>query len=177
MPEAAIYWFTGLSGAGKSTVAEGTVELLEKAGLRVLVLDGDDVRARLHKHLGFTPPEIEENNSLIACLCADNRDAYDVILVPIISPYARSRKAARQLLGEGFYEIYFDVDLAVLEERDTKGLYGMARRGEIDNLVGVSSSNTYEPPARPDLTISTGSQKVNQSIFLLHEFIIERYGG
>lgn len=175
MPRASVYWFTGLSGAGKSTVAEGALALLEKSEFKVLVLDGDDVRNRLHRHLGFTPAEIEENNSLIADLCADHRNDYDVILVPIIAPYARAREAARRKLGDQFHLVYFDVPLAVLEKRDTKGLYGLAERGEIDNLIGVSPSNIYEPPDAPDLTINTDAESVGGSVRRLVDYILARH--
>ena len=92
---AAVFWFTGLSGAGKTTIAEGVMRRLTEDGLRVLVLDGDDVRARLHRDLGFTEADIKENNALLVELCHTHRADHDAILVPIISPYACSRHAAR----------------------------------------------------------------------------------
>ena len=155
---AVIFWFTGLSGAGKSTLANGLRDALTNEGRRVLILDGDDVRTRLHRHLGFTPEDIRLNNELIVGLCEQHRADHDYILVPIISPYRDSRAAARRRLSPGFHEIYVRASLDVLHYRDTKGLYGAARRNEIDNLIGVSPSSPYEMPEAPDLEIDTGME-------------------
>ena len=97
MARALICWFTGLSGAGKSTVSLGVVAQLEAVGLNVHTLDGDAVRAWRHRHLGFTESEIKENNRLIVELGVEKRDVHDVILVPIISPFAESRRQAREM--------------------------------------------------------------------------------
>jgi len=98
MKMAKIFWFTGLSGAGKTSVAEGSIQVIEQKGLSVLVLDGDDVRVRFHRKLGFSEVDIKENNRLIARICQENMEQYHVILVPIISPFAESRHEARTLL-------------------------------------------------------------------------------
>src|SRR3989338_3709022 len=111
MKRALVFWFTGLSGSGKSTVADGVKPLLEKAGYKTIVLDGDEVRRRHATSLGFSEEDIKKNNSLIVGLCEETRQKYDVILVPIISPYAASRQEAKKRLGDGFYEIYFNADL------------------------------------------------------------------
>ncbi len=174
MSGAAVFWFSGLSGAGKSTVAEGAKKRLIADGYRVLTLDGDDVRRRLHKDLGFSEPEIKENNRLISELCARYRDQWDAILVPIISPYAVSRKRAGEFLGEGFYEIHFSAALDVVENRDAKGLYAKARRGEMDNLIGFSANSPYEPPENPDLTLDTGVMTPEDAIEILRDFIRQR---
>lgn len=159
MPSRAIiFWLTGLSGAGKSTLAETLRRSLEDDGRKVLILDGDDVRNRLHRHLGFTPDDIRENNSLIAGLCEENRDQFDFILVPIISPYRESRAAARRRLGPDFHEIYVTASLEVLHDRDTKGLYLAARRNQLENLIGVSPSSPYDPPDAAELVIDTGTE-------------------
>jgi adenylyl-sulfate kinase len=154
--QATVLWFTGMSGAGKSTLANGLRDALQGAGRKVLILDGDDVRTRLHRHLGFTPKDIRLNNELIVGLCEQHRADHDYIIVPIISPYRDSRAAARRRLSPDFHEIYVHAALDVLHDRDTKGLYGAARRKEIDNLIGVSPSSPYDVPAAPDLQIDTG---------------------
>lgn len=156
MTHACIFWFTGLSGSGKTTLAADVRDQLTRTGRNILILDGDDVRNRLHRHLGFTPPEIRENNMLIAGLCAEFRHAHDAILVPIISPYRATRQAVRELLAPNFFEIHIHAQIDLLYQRDTKGLYAAAQRGDIDNLIGVSPRNVYEPPILPDLFIDTG---------------------
>src|SRR4030042_3603388 len=146
MKKGLVFWFTGLSGSGKTTVATSVKPLLESCCYSVLVLDGDDVRKHRHIHLGFTEEDIKQNNALIAELCRACRQNHEVILVPIISPYESSRKQARALLGDGFFEIYFSVDLETVIRRDVKGLYSKAKRNEITNLIGFSPGNVYEPP-------------------------------
>jgi len=171
MIAANVFWFTGLSGAGKTTVAEGVQECLCKKGYRVVILDGDDVRTRLHRKLGFSPSEIKENNALIAEMCLKYRDTRDVILVPIISPYTESRHKAKAVISPGFYEIYFCAGLDVVSSRDPKGLYEKARRGEMDNLIGFSENSPYEPPENPDLVIDSGKLSPEQAINHLCDFI------
>ena len=105
MSTASIFWFTGLSGAGKSTIAEAVKSRLELNGLKVFILDGDNVRSQLHKNLGFSKSDIEENNRLISELCVQYQTKYDIILVPIISPFNKSRNAARKKIGKNFFEI------------------------------------------------------------------------
>lgn len=163
-----IFWFTGLSGAGKTTMANLVKKHYRQKKYRVLVLDGDHVRSELHQHLGFSPPEIKKNNHLIANLCQKHRHETDMILVPIISPYRKSRRLARNMLQPGYYEIHFDADIGTLHIRDTKGLYRMAQQGKIDNLIGVSKKNIYEPPTKPDLYLNTSSQPATET---LEEFI------
>jgi len=177
MTGALVCWFTGLSGAGKSTVAEGLMARLRAEGLRVLALDGDAVRTRLHRHLGFTESDIKENNRLIAELCVENGDAYDVILVPIISPYAISRRDARARIGGGFCEVYCKADLSVVSARDVKGLYGKAARGEIGNLIGYSPETVYEPPPAPDVVLDTTEQSPEQAIDGLYRFVRSKMAG
>lgn len=173
MKTAPIFWCTGLSGAGKTTVTSAVKERLGDEGLSVTVFDGDDVRSTQHRDLGFTEVDIKLNNALIVELCHSSREDCDVILVPIISPYRESRRAARMTLEPGFYEVWFDASLAIVEARDTKGLYAKARIGEIDNLIGVSASNPYEMPEAPDFTVSTANTTVDSCTKLLHGFILE----
>ncbi|MBI3316305.1 MAG: adenylyl-sulfate kinase [Candidatus Omnitrophica bacterium] len=171
---ALIFWFTGLSGSGKTTAAERAKTLLEKEARRVLILDGDDIRKRLHSDLGFGRGEIKENNARIAGLCDSERARYDVILVPIISPYAESRREARRRLEPGFYEIYFDADLETVMRRDVKGLYVKARRNELRDLIGYSPGAVYECPEKPDLIIASGRESAERSARALVLFIGEQ---
>jgi len=173
MTSADIYWFTGLSGVGKSTIAEAAKLKLELMGLRVLVLDGDHVRQELHQNLGFSVSDIEENNRLISGLCENYRQKYDLILVPIISPYRQSRSAAKTKIGKNFYEIYLYADLGTLHDRDTKGLYKQARDGVIDNLIGVSKTSKYESPENPDLKIDTVKYSIHDSVEIFMNFVIK----
>lgn len=165
-----VFWFTGLSGAGKSTLANRLRDALVADGKRILILDGDDVRNRLHRHLGFSPEDIRLNNKLIVDLCVENRTVYDAILVPVISPYLDSRAAARRRLEPGFYEIFVRASLCVLHDRDTKGLYRAAQFNEIDNLIGVSPSSPYDTPQEPDLVIDTSDELPERSAARLLEF-------
>jgi len=169
-----IFWFTGLSGSGKTTVANSTKEFFVQKGLNVHVLDGDIVRLELHRHLGFSPLEIKENNLLIAKLCQKYRFEKDMILVPIISPYLESRSLARSMLEPGFYEVHFDTDIETLFKRDTKGLYKMSEQGEIDNLIGVSKKNVYENPVKPDLYLDTASQSAVETKKKLIDFVASK---
>jgi adenylyl-sulfate kinase len=173
MKKGLVFWFTGLSGSGKSTVAEGVCRRLEALGVKTLILDGDDVRTRLHHHLGFSEKDIKENNDLIADLCLANQNQHDVILVPIISPFANSRSKAREAMQCGFYEIYFDADLDSVMKRDVKGLYAKAMRGEIDNLIGFSPTVVYEPPDNPDYVAKTTNVKVSETVDGLLRFILD----
>jgi adenylyl-sulfate kinase len=175
MKHGLVFWFTGLSGAGKSTLAELVCKKLDVVDIKTIILDGDDVRNRLHCHLGFTEPEIKENNALISELCESERIKNDVILVPIISPYRVSRGCARKKLSPGFYEIYVHADISELERRDTKNFYLMARNGEMDNLIGYSPNAPYEEPKAPNLLIDTGEKCINDAVFQLTEFILARY--
>jgi adenylylsulfate kinase len=167
---AVIFWFTGLSGVGKSTLANGLRDVLTAEGRRVLILDGDDVRNRLHSHLGFTPQDIRLNNELILGLCDENRADYDLILVPIISPYLDSRAAARRRLEPEFHEIHVTASLAVLHDRDTKGLYAASRRKEIENLIGVSPGSPYHTPESAEMVIDTGEESLERSAARLLEY-------
>lgn len=161
---AAVLWFTGLSGAGKTTIAQHLKQALEVVGQSVLVLDGDAVRATHHRHLGFTPKDIHENNRGIAQMASEYSKHYDVIIIPIISPYAADRAAARVVIGDSFVEVYVHCPIEVCVERDTKGLYSRAHSGTITNLIGVSETMPYEPPEHPEITIRTAQESITQSV-------------
>jgi len=177
MSKGLVFWFTGLSGSGKSTVADAVKERLEGLGAQTLILDGDDVRSRLHRHLGFSVEDIKENNALIVGMCKELRPEYDVLLVPIISPFLVSRSDARAALEPGFFEIFFMADLECVAGRDVKGLYDKARRGELENLIGFSANVPYEPPPAPDLAIDSNDESEEESKEKLYRFALDKLGG
>jgi bifunctional enzyme CysN/CysC len=147
-------WFTGLSGAGKSTVANLVEKQLHASGRHTYLLDGDNVRHGLSCDLGFTDADRAENIRRVAEVARLMVDAGLIVLVALISPFRADRRIARELLGErGFFEVFVDAPLAVAESRDPKGLYRKARRGEIRNFTGIDSP--YEPPEHPDLRLDT----------------------
>jgi adenylyl-sulfate kinase len=172
MSESIVLWFTGLSGAGKSTIADAAAERLRADGYRVRILDGDDVRERYHRHLGFSPEDIRENNRLISELCREAIGEADVILVPVISPFRDARDAARATIGTPFHEIYIRASVATVTSRDTKGLYAKASRGELSGLIGVDRNVPYEPPASPELTLDTESEDAGRSAGRLVEYAV-----
>lgn len=166
-----VFWFTGLSGSGKSTLAEAARAALAAEGRRILVLDGDEVRNRMHNDLGFGEADIKENNRRIAQICIEESPQYDVLLVPIISPYLESRRDARRILGGRFHEVYCNADIAAVVARDVKGLYASADRGEITNMIGFSSGSPYQAPCAPDLELDTVNQDVDQCARELVAFV------
>ncbi len=163
-----VVWFTGLSGSGKTTISNLVKEFLEKDGLRVLILDGDDIRNRLHKNLGFSKSDIIENNYLISQICIGERLKHDVIMVPIISPFRASRAAACKLLSPGFIEVYVSTKISVLESRDTKGLYAAAKNKKINNLIGYCTGTPYEPPLKADIILETNYKTTDESSWSLY---------
>ncbi len=152
--DAAVVWFTGLSGAGKSTIANVTEQALHAAGVHTFMLDGDNVRHGLNHDLGFTDADRVENVRRIAEVARLMADAGLVVLVSFISPFRAERQLARDLAGEGrFVEVFVDTPLAEAEARDPKGLYDKARRGDLANFTGIDSP--YEAPEDPDVRIQT----------------------
>ena len=153
---ALVFWFTGLSGSGKSSIAQAARGTLIAQNVNVLVLDGDDVRRKHNVKLGFSRDDIIKNNRHITDFCIKTRHDYDAIFVSVISPLIENRAAAREDLSPGFFEIFIDANLTVVTQRDTKGLYKKARQNKITNMVGFHDSSPYEKPLNPDLKISTG---------------------
>ena len=151
-----VLWFTGLSGAGKSTIANRVEMLLHAMGRHSYLLDGDNVRHGLNRDLGFTEADRVENIRRVAEVAALMVDAGLIVLTAFISPFRAERAMARSLLGPAeFVEIHVDTSLEEAERRDVKGLYGKARRGELVNFTGIDSP--YEAPEAPDLRIDTAS--------------------
>ena len=149
-----VLWFTGLSGAGKSTIANLVEKKLFEMGRHSYLLDGDNMRHGLNRDLGFTEADRVENIRRVGEVARLMTDAGLIVLTAFISPFISERAMARRLLAEGeFIEIHVDTPLEVAEERDVKGLYRKARAGELENFTGIDSP--YEPPENPELTINT----------------------
>ena len=158
----AVVWLTGLSGAGKSTIANIVESKLHTLGVRTYLLDGDNVRHGLNRDLGFTDADRVENIRRIAEVSALMVDAGLVVLVSFISPFRAERQLARDCVEDGeFIEVHVDTPLAVAEERDPKGLYAKARRGELTNFTGIDSP--YEPPIDPELRVDTGATTAEEA--------------
>jgi bifunctional enzyme CysN/CysC len=158
-----VLWFTGLSGAGKSTIANLLERQLHALGCHTYLLDGDSVRQGLSRDLGFTEADRVENIRRAAEVARLMADAGLIVLVSFISPFRSERKMARELMPQGeFFEIFVDAPLTVAEARDPKGLYRKARQGNLKNFTGIDSP--YEAPERPDLRIDTTTVAPEQAV-------------
>ncbi|HYD62066.1 MAG TPA: sulfate adenylyltransferase subunit CysN [Noviherbaspirillum sp.] len=168
-----ILWFTGLSGAGKSTVANIVERKLHALGRHTYLLDGDNVRHGLNKDLGFTDADRVENIRRVAEVAKLMADAGLVVLVSFISPFRAERRMARELVEEGeFVEIFVDTPIKVAEERDPKGLYKKARRGELRNFTGIDSP--YEAPENPEIRLDTMYRTAEESADAVIAYLRER---
>ena len=154
-------WFTGLSGAGKSTISERVFERLKAGGAKVELLDGDVVRTNLSKGLGFNKEDRDTNVRRIGFVCELLSRNGVIALVAAISPYREVREEIREKIGN-FVEVYVHCPIEVLAERDVKGLYKKALAGEIPSFTGVS--DPYEPPANPEVTIDSSQEAVADSV-------------
>ncbi|MDH3922674.1 MAG: adenylyl-sulfate kinase [Desulfobulbaceae bacterium] len=169
-----ILWFTGLSGSGKSTVAHAVEEELHQAGCRTFVFDGDNVRHGLCANLSFSEDDRHENIRRIGEMAKLFLEAGVIAMTAFISPFRTDREGVRALVSENdFIEIFCDSPLAVCEERDVKGLYKRARKGEIKNYTGISSP--YEAPEHPDLTLDTAGDSVETNVEKVLNFLEERH--
>lgn len=147
-----LVFFTGLSGSGKSTLCNALEQKLFHEGVHTYVLDGDNIRKGINKNLGFSPEDRSENIRRIGEIARLFVDAGVVVLAAFVAPYAEDREALRTLVGDEHYiEVFVNTPLEICEQRDVKGLYARARKGEIRNLTGVSAP--YEAPLRPDVEI------------------------
>ncbi len=162
----AVVWLTGLSGAGKSTIANQLERRLHALGKHTYLLDGDNVRHGLNHDLGFTEADRVENVRRVAEVAALMVDAGLIVLVAMISPFRAEREMARaKVAGHEFYEVFVDTPLAVAERRDPKGLYRRARRGELAGFTGIDSP--YEPPSAPDIHINTTAYEPAQAVEII----------
>lgn len=156
-----VIWLTGLSGAGKTTIAHALSERLQTAGYKVEILDGDVVRQHFSKGLGFSKEDRIENIRRVAYVAHLLARNGIVVIVALISPYREGRNYARHLISN-FVEVYVKCPLNVLIERDVKGLYAKALRGEIPNFTGIS--DPYEPPENPEVIVETDKETVQESV-------------
>ena len=166
-----VIWFTGLSGAGKSTIASELEKELITNKKAVYWLDGDTLRSGLNLDLGFSEEDRRENIRRLAEVAALFKDAGIIVLVSAISPYMEMRDFARIKAGEdGFIEVYVKADLETCQRRDPKGLYKKVRMGEIKNFTGISAA--YEEPVTPDLIIDTDVLTIKESVQTVLDQII-----
>jgi bifunctional enzyme CysN/CysC len=168
----AVFWMTGLPGAGKSTIARLAEALLFGRGMQVAVLDGDTLRARLNSDLGFSESDRTENIRRTAAVARLMADHGLVVLTSLISPTAAHRALARTLIGERYAEVYVNADLATCEARDPKGLYAAARAGKLPGFTGIGAP--YEPPDAPDIVLDTTQQPPEASAAQLAALIEAR---
>lgn len=169
-----VLWLTGLSAAGKSTLAMNLEKQLHDLGYACYTLDGDNLRTGLNSDLGFSESDRAENIRRVGEVAALFADAGLICIAAFISPYRADRDAARLAAkNTKFCEIYVDADLACCEERDPKGLYKKARCGLVKNFTGLDAP--YEPPLKPELVIHTHQQSVEQSVGQLFDFVKEQF--
>ena len=167
-----VLWFTGLSGSGKSTVANATEKILHDMGLHTYILDGDNVRMGLNKDLGFSPEDRTENIRRITEVAKLFADSGSIVLTAFISPYREDRDKARAIISnEDFIEIFVSADLSVCEARDPKGLYKKARAGEIKGFTGIDAP--YEAPSNAELIVETDKHDIEASAQIVVDYLVE----
>jgi adenylyl-sulfate kinase len=170
-----VVWFTGLSGAGKSTIAQALERELFARGMQTYVLDGDNIRHGLNSNLGFSPEDRVENIRRVSEVAKLMADSGVVAITAFISPYRMDRRRAREIALEGnaeFVEVFVDAPLEVCEARDPKNLYKKARAGEIREFTGIDAP--YEPPEDAEINIHTDRQTVNESVATILEGLLPR---
>jgi adenylylsulfate kinase len=168
-----VVWFTGLPSSGKSTIASEVEHQLHKKGIRTYLLDGDNVRHGLNSNLGFSPHDREENIRRIGEVAKLFVDAGMITFVAFISPYRKDRERARHILEDGeFIEIYVKCPIEVCEQRDPKGQYQKAKKGEIKEFTGVSAP--YEEPLDPEIILETDNLAVEESAKKIIDYLEER---
>lgn len=165
-------WFTGLSGSGKSTLASHLEEELFQKGYKTYVLDGDNVRNGLSKDLTFTEKDRDENLRRIGEVTKLMCDAGIIVIAAFVSPFIHERAMLRNIIGDLYNEVFVDTPLEICEERDIKGLYKKARRGEIANFTGIGSP--YEPPLTAEIHVETKNLSINQSVSLVLQNILPK---
>lgn len=167
--KAKVFWFTGLSGSGKSTIAEHFEKKLFNEGYFTQILDGDNIRTGINKDLGFSLEDRNENIRRISEIAKLYLNSGIITIVSFISPTILSRQQAKDIIGkEDFIEVYINTPLEICEQRDVKGLYKKARAGEIPDFSGISSP--YEMPINPNIEITTDQRSVSDSVDNLFTF-------
>ncbi len=165
-----LIWFTGLSGSGKSTIANLVEQVLHKRGIKTYTLDGDNIRNGINNDLSFSPQDRTENIRRIAEIANLMIDAGLVVLAAFVSPYKKDRENIKKTVKDvNFVEIYINTSVKECERRDVKGLYKKARAGEIKNMTGVSAP--YETPENPDIEIKTEEESIEDSVTKIIDFI------
>ncbi|MBT8265606.1 MAG: adenylyl-sulfate kinase [Bacteroidia bacterium] len=168
-----LLWFTGLSGSGKSTIANAVEIELQRQGIKTYSLDGDNVRKGINKDLSFSPEDRTENIRRIAEISNLMIDAGLVVLAAFVSPYKKDRDNIRNIVKDvNFVEIFVNTSIGECERRDVKGLYQKARTGEIKNMTGISAP--YEAPINPDVEIKTETESVEEAVARILKFIEPR---
>lgn len=160
--KACTIWMSGLSGAGKSTIANALEKRLYAMGKKTMILDGDNVRMGLNNNLGFSDEDRIENIRRIAEVAKLMNDAGLIVITAFISPYRQDRRNAKKIIGRDFREVCVSTSIEECEKRDVKGLYKAAREGKIAYFTGISS--TYEVPENPDVTIDTEKMGVEECV-------------
>jgi len=170
---AKVLWFTGLSGSGKSTIAQGLEKMLFAKGFFNQVLDGDNTRTGINKNLGFSMEDRKENIRRISEISKLFLEAGVICLNSFVSPTISIRQDAKDIIGkENFIEIYVNTPLHICEQRDVKGLYAKARAGEIKGFTGIDSP--FEAPQSPDLELLTEKQSIEESIRKVFNFVLPK---
>jgi bifunctional enzyme CysN/CysC len=168
----AVLWFTGLSGAGKSTIANLVEKRLFRMNRHTFLLDGDNVRHGLNKDLGFTEADRVENIRRVGQVARLMTDAGLIVITAFISPFRAERRMVREMMAPGeFIEIHVDTPLAVAETRDVKGLYKKARRGELKNFTGIDSP--YEPPESPEIRVDSTAMAPERAADIIVDFLLK----
>ena len=169
-PTAQVLWLTGLSGAGKSTIADALVEHLKMEGIQAARLDGDDLRTGLNSDLGFSPADRTENLRRAAHVAGLFANLGQVTVCSFITPMNTDRRMIREILGEHYHEVYIHTTLEECERRDPKGHYKRARSGQLPGFTGISAP--FEVPDQPELTINTHEVSVDQAVRTLTEYVL-----
>lgn len=168
-----LIWFTGLSGSGKSTIANSVEELLFKKGIKTYTLDGDNIRSGINKDLSFSPEDRTENIRRIAEVANLMIDAGIVVLAAFVSPYKKDRENIRKIVKDvNFVEVFVNTSLEECEKRDVKGLYKKARNGEIKNMTGISAP--YEAPENPEIELKTEHYTVNENALQVVDYVLKK---
>lgn len=167
-----VIWLTGLSGSGKSTIANALSNRLYNNQNLSYVLDGDNIRSGLNKDLGFSDNDRKENIRRISEVAKLFSDSGLITVTAFISPFIEEREKAKEIIGEDFCEIFVKASIETCEERDPKGLYKKARAGQIPNFTGLDSP--YESPVNPDLVLDTNSNTLEECVNLIIEYMVEK---
>lgn len=166
-----VVWLTGLSASGKSTIARRVEQLLLERAAHTYVLDGDNLRMGLNKDLGFSPADRTENIRRVGCVAQLFADAGTIVLTAFISPYRADRDGARAMVPAGrFLEVHVATDISTCEQRDPKGLYAKARRGELKGFTGID--DPYEAPESPEVRLRTDDAPSERSVAALVDAVI-----